>query len=84
MPSCFRIFAYHDLQRVLGAGTLPLLVITALIFFVANTVPVAVIISLTEGKAAAQGLGGMPFLVVPVLHGRRGAWCSRLASSANM
>ena len=45
-------FAYHGLQRVLGAGTLPLLVITALIFFVANTVPVAVIISLTEGKPA--------------------------------
>jgi diguanylate cyclase (GGDEF)-like protein/putative nucleotidyltransferase with HDIG domain len=45
-------FAYHDLQRVLGAGTLPLLVITALVFFVANTVPVAVIISVTEGKSA--------------------------------
>src|SRR6267143_499831 len=45
-------FAYHSLQRVLGAGTLPLLVITALIFFVANTVPVAMVISLTEGKPA--------------------------------
>src|SRR6266478_2817339 len=45
-------FAYHILQRVLGAGTLPLLVITALIFFVANTVPVAMVISLTEGKPA--------------------------------
>jgi diguanylate cyclase (GGDEF)-like protein/putative nucleotidyltransferase with HDIG domain len=45
-------FAYHDLQRVLGAGTLPLLIITALVFFVANTVPVAVIISMTEGKPA--------------------------------
>jgi diguanylate cyclase (GGDEF)-like protein/putative nucleotidyltransferase with HDIG domain len=45
-------FAYHGLQRVLGAGTLPLLVITALIFFVANTVPVAVIIAMTEGKSA--------------------------------
>jgi diguanylate cyclase (GGDEF)-like protein/putative nucleotidyltransferase with HDIG domain len=47
-------FAYHDLQRVLGAGSLPLLVITALVFFVANTVPVAVIISVTEGKRAHQ------------------------------
>jgi diguanylate cyclase (GGDEF)-like protein/putative nucleotidyltransferase with HDIG domain len=47
-------FAYHDLQRLLGAGTLPLLIITALVFFVANTVPVAVIISLTEGKSARQ------------------------------
>ncbi|HLX85362.1 MAG TPA: diguanylate cyclase [Terriglobales bacterium] len=45
-------FAYHALQRWLGEGTLPLLVITALIFFVANTVPVAVIIALTEGKSA--------------------------------
>jgi diguanylate cyclase (GGDEF)-like protein/putative nucleotidyltransferase with HDIG domain len=47
-------FAYHDLQRLLGAGTLPLLIITALVFFVANTVPVAVIISLTEGKSARK------------------------------
>ena len=45
-------FAYHDLQRVLGLGTMPLLVVTALIFFLANTIPVAVIISLTEGKPA--------------------------------
>ena len=44
--------AYHGLQPVLGAGTLQLLIVTALIFFVANTVPVAVIISLTEGKRA--------------------------------
>ncbi len=47
-------FAYHDLQRVLGAGTLPLLVVTALTFFIANTVPVAVIISLTEGKSTQK------------------------------
>jgi len=45
-------FAYHGLQWVLGVGTLPLLLVTALIFFVANTAPVAVIISLTEGKPA--------------------------------
>ena len=44
--------AYHSLQRVLGAGTLPLLVITSLIFFLANTIPVAVIISVTEKKPA--------------------------------
>jgi diguanylate cyclase (GGDEF)-like protein/putative nucleotidyltransferase with HDIG domain len=47
-------FAYHDLQRVLGAGTLPLLIITALVFFLANTIPVAVIISVTEGKPARK------------------------------
>lgn len=45
-------YAYHGLQSALGVGTLPLLVVTALIFFVANTAPVAVIISLTEGKPA--------------------------------
>jgi diguanylate cyclase (GGDEF)-like protein/putative nucleotidyltransferase with HDIG domain len=45
-------FAYHGLQQKLGAGSLPLLVVTALIFFLANTVPVSVIIGLTEGKPA--------------------------------
>jgi diguanylate cyclase (GGDEF)-like protein/putative nucleotidyltransferase with HDIG domain len=47
-------FVYHDCQPALGAGTLPLLVVTALVFFLANTVPVAVIISVTEGKPAHQ------------------------------
>ncbi len=47
-------FAYHDLQRFLGAGTLPLLIITALVFFLANTIPIAVIISVTEGKSARK------------------------------
>jgi diguanylate cyclase (GGDEF)-like protein/putative nucleotidyltransferase with HDIG domain len=58
-------FAYHDLQRVLGAGTLPLLVITALVFFVANTVPVAVIISVTEGKPAHKVWGECHFWSFP-------------------
>jgi diguanylate cyclase (GGDEF)-like protein/putative nucleotidyltransferase with HDIG domain len=44
--------AYHELERIFGAGTLPLLVITALVFFLANTIPVAVIISITERKPA--------------------------------
>ena len=44
--------AYHELERIFGAGTLPLLVITALVFFLANTIPVAVIISVTERKPA--------------------------------
>lgn len=47
-------FAYHRLQGVLGEGTLLLLVVTALIFFLANTIPVSVIISLTEGKSARK------------------------------
>ena len=45
-------YAYQALQKVASAGTLLLLVITALIFFVSNTVPVAIVISLTEGKPA--------------------------------
>src|SRR6202142_2961240 len=44
-------FAFHRLERVLGGSTPLLLVITALIFFLANTLPVSVIISLTEGKS---------------------------------
>jgi diguanylate cyclase (GGDEF)-like protein/putative nucleotidyltransferase with HDIG domain len=44
--------AYHALQPTLGAGSLLLLVVTALIFFLANTIPVSVIISLTEDKPA--------------------------------
>jgi diguanylate cyclase (GGDEF)-like protein/putative nucleotidyltransferase with HDIG domain len=62
-------FAYHDLQRVLGAGTLPLLLITALVFFLANTIPVAVIISVTETKPAHKvwaecQLWSFPFYMV--------------------
>jgi diguanylate cyclase (GGDEF)-like protein/putative nucleotidyltransferase with HDIG domain len=44
--------AYHSLQIVFGAGTLLSLLITALVFFLTNTVPVAVVISVTEGKSA--------------------------------
>jgi diguanylate cyclase (GGDEF)-like protein/putative nucleotidyltransferase with HDIG domain len=44
-------FAFHRLERVLGGSTPLLLVITALIFFLANTLPVTIIISLTEGKS---------------------------------
>jgi len=46
-------FAYHRLQ-LLGGGTLLLLVVTSLVFFLANTIPVSVIISLTEGKPARK------------------------------
>jgi diguanylate cyclase (GGDEF)-like protein/putative nucleotidyltransferase with HDIG domain len=58
-------FAYHDLQRLLGAGTLPLLLITALVFFLANTIPVAVIISVTEGKPAHKVWGECHFWSFP-------------------
>jgi len=44
-------FAFHRLERVLGESTPLLLVVTALIFFLANTLPVSIIISLTEGKS---------------------------------
>jgi len=58
-------FAYQDLQRLLGAGTLPLLLITALVFFLANTIPVAVIISVTEGKPVYKVWGECHFWSFP-------------------
>ncbi|HUM06418.1 MAG TPA: HD domain-containing phosphohydrolase [Terriglobales bacterium] len=47
-------FAYHHLTSLLGENTPVLLVVTALIFFLANTLPVSVIISLTEGKSTRR------------------------------
>jgi len=47
-------FAYHRLASVLGEKTPVLLVVTALLFFLANTLPVSVIISLTEGTSARK------------------------------
>jgi diguanylate cyclase (GGDEF)-like protein/putative nucleotidyltransferase with HDIG domain len=44
-------FTFHRLERVLGDSTPLLLVVTALVFFLANTIPVTIIISLTEGKS---------------------------------
>ena len=56
MPNAIALsyFAYHRLERVLGTGAPVLLVIAALLFFLANTLPVALIISLTEGKSARK------------------------------
>lgn len=47
-------YAFHRLGRVMGGSTPLLLVITALVYFLANTLPVSVIISLTEGKSPRQ------------------------------
>jgi diguanylate cyclase (GGDEF)-like protein/putative nucleotidyltransferase with HDIG domain len=47
-------FSYHRLAAIIGEKTPVLLVITALLFFLANTVPVAVVISLTEGASARK------------------------------
>ncbi len=44
-------FAYHRMAGVLGENTPILLVFTALLFFLANTIPVSIIISLTEGQS---------------------------------
>jgi diguanylate cyclase (GGDEF)-like protein/putative nucleotidyltransferase with HDIG domain len=44
-------FTFHRLDHFLGENTPLLLVVTALVFFLANTLPVSVIISLTEGKS---------------------------------
>lgn len=47
-------FTYHRLASILGEKTPVLLVVTALLFFLANTLPVSVIISLTEGTSARK------------------------------
>jgi diguanylate cyclase (GGDEF)-like protein/putative nucleotidyltransferase with HDIG domain len=44
-------YAYHRLTSRVGESTPILLVFTALLFFLANTVPVSIIISLTEGRS---------------------------------
>lgn len=44
-------FVYHALEKYLGSSTPLLLVVTALVFFLANTIPVSMIISLTEDKS---------------------------------
>ncbi|HVM92947.1 MAG TPA: diguanylate cyclase [Terriglobales bacterium] len=44
-------FAFHRIEKVVGAATPLLLMATALIFFLANTIPVIIIISMTEGKS---------------------------------
>ena len=44
-------FAFSRLKSILGESTPLLLVATALVFFLANTLPVSIIISLTEGKS---------------------------------
>lgn len=44
-------FAYYGLEKYLGSNTPLLLVVTALTFFLANTLPVSIIISLTESKS---------------------------------
>ena len=44
-------FVFHRLARAFGGSTPLLLVVTALVFFLANTLPVSFVISLTEGKS---------------------------------
>ena len=44
-------FAYHRLADFIGESTPVLLIVTALLFFLANTLSISVIISLTEGKS---------------------------------
>ncbi|MGA9356238.1 MAG: HD domain-containing phosphohydrolase [Terriglobales bacterium] len=44
-------FTFHRLEKILGESTPLLLIVTALVFFLANTLPVTIIISMTEGKS---------------------------------
>ena len=45
---------YHHLARFFGTGTPLLLIITAIVYFLANTLSVSLIISLTEQKACRK------------------------------
>jgi len=48
-------FAYHRFVLITGhRGALLMLVLAALVYFLANTLPVSVIIALTEGKPARK------------------------------
>ena len=46
----FRYYTYHRIEFMLGEGKPVGLMVAAVVYFVANTLPVSIIISLTEGK----------------------------------
>jgi diguanylate cyclase (GGDEF)-like protein/putative nucleotidyltransferase with HDIG domain len=47
-------FSYHVLDSRMGRNRPILLMIAALVFFLANTLPVSIVISLTEGKSSRK------------------------------
>jgi diguanylate cyclase (GGDEF)-like protein/putative nucleotidyltransferase with HDIG domain len=47
-------FSYHGLDSRMGRNRPILLLVAALVFFLANTLPVSIVISLTEGKSSSK------------------------------
>src|SRR5204862_491044 len=52
--SALTYFSYHWLVGKFGAGKPVLLMVAALVFFFANTLPISIVIALTEGKSSRK------------------------------
>src|SRR5579863_6257155 len=52
--SCLTYLTYHWLAGRLGASKPILLMVAALVFFFANTLPISVVIAMTEGKSSRK------------------------------
>jgi diguanylate cyclase (GGDEF)-like protein/putative nucleotidyltransferase with HDIG domain len=52
--SCLTYLTYHWLLQRFGANKPILLMLAALVFFFANTLPISVVIAMTEGKSARR------------------------------
>lgn len=52
--SCLTYLTYHSLLGRLGSSKPILLMVAALVFFFANTLPISIVIALTEGKSSRR------------------------------
>jgi diguanylate cyclase (GGDEF)-like protein/putative nucleotidyltransferase with HDIG domain len=52
--TCLTYLTYHSLSGRMGSSKPILLMISALVFFFANTLPISIIIALTEGKSSRR------------------------------
>src|SRR5260370_30345443 len=58
-------FSYHLLDARVGSNKPILLMVAALVFFLANTLPISVVIALTEAKSSRKVWGGCYFWSFP-------------------
>src|ERR1700683_866954 len=63
--SALTYISYHWLAQRYGANKPILLMVAALVFFFANTLPISIVISLTEGKSSRRGWAGRYFWSFP-------------------
>ncbi|HYM79032.1 MAG TPA: HD domain-containing phosphohydrolase [Candidatus Dormibacteraeota bacterium] len=52
--TCLTYLTYHSLSGRLGSSKPILLMVAALVFFFANTLPISIVIALTEGKSSRR------------------------------